>query len=152
MTRSRIILAGALLVSAAIGLGIGWWLGSPPPPWLAFPEVRATYVPGSNVVEVTGLYRARNTCTKDDAAGSMNPLVWRAEVVGSGPEIAQVGTIPPPPNLTLGEHPFKTAIELTEGISPDGWVVAMLVTCTGQRPILEPIRSHPVPVVFMKRK
>ena len=153
MRRDRIILAVTGAVSAAVGLGGGYWLALPPPPWLTFHEVRASYVPGSNVITVDGRYRARNVCAKDDdVPGTTNPLVWRAEVVGSGPEIVQLGTTPPPPILELGDNKFKTAIQLTEGISPDGWVMAMLVTCTGKQPILEPVRSIPVPVVFMNSR
>jgi hypothetical protein len=142
--KSLIVLA----VSCATGgAAVSWWLNQPIPPWISFPELRATYERGSKTVDVSGIYTARKTCSRDEQdvrPGEHNPLVWRQEVQGTGPEIIQYAPSPAPPKLERGTHPFYTFIPLTEGIEPDGWQVSILVTCANE----PAIRSHQTKVEY----
>jgi len=136
-----------LLCGAVAGFAGSWWINRPEPPWLWFPEVNATYVPGTRVVDVSGRYVATKTCAPTD--GEPNPLIWRQEVEGSGPELVQYAPRPAPPDLIIGEHGFQTEIPLTEGIAPDGWEVSILVTCTNE-PFA--IRSNAARVRFLPKQ
>lgn len=137
------------LVGVLIGAAISWWINSPIPPWIEIDEVSATYVRGSRLVNVAGEYTARRTCSREEQgtlSKSPEPLLWRQEVQGTGPEIVQYAQRPDPPVLQIGTHPFVTDLPLDEGIDPDGWRISVIVSCD-----TEPyaVRSKSVEVEYL---
>lgn len=135
-----------LAIGIGAGWGIAWWLNQP---WLEFHDVTSTYTRGSKVVKVTGMYSSTKECSRKEEntrRGAPDPLVWRQEVEGTGAEVVYYGPRPRAPELKIGTHSFAIEIPMTEGIEPDGWKVAVLVSC-GSEPLA--IRSNSVPVVFI---
>jgi hypothetical protein len=140
-------LIATVVLCFVAGLMVSWWVNRPVPPWLEFGDVQANYVKGSRAIQVEGTYTATKTC---DGNGGMDdgrePLIWRQEVEGSGPQIVNYAPRPAPPDLQLGTHEFRTEIPLDEGIDPDGWRVSILVTCT-ETPFA--IRSESATVTYV---
>lgn len=132
-----------------VGFAASWWINHPTPPWLEFHSIAAIYERGSTVVKVRGVYTAHKECSREGQnvqQSSPAPLVWRQEVEGTGPEVVSYAPRPEAPELKIGTHEFFTEIPLNEGISPDGWHVAVLVSC-GTEPLA--IRSRSEPVKFI---
>ena len=124
MTRARIILAVSLLACVTIGLGAGWWLGSPPPPWLVFKELHASYRLGSNEILLTGRHLVNRECA--------SPVSWYQEALATDGQIAQYGPVSGAPLLTKGMHLYEDKIALTEEIFPDGWKVWLIARCESE--------------------
>lgn len=139
----------SVIAGITLGASVSWYLNIPVPPWIEIHEVQATYARGSKVVNVSGSYTAARICSRLEQGtmpGSPEPLVWRQEVRGTGAEVVQYAPRPASPTLEVGTHSFVTEIPLNEGISPDGWSVAVIVSCD-----TEPyaVRSKSVAVEYL---
>ena len=135
MTAGWIKDAALLLVAVATGVLLGWWVTRPTEPWLEFKSVHATYEPGSSVIHVSGEYKATRTCSRaeqDTKPAAPDPLIWRQEVLGTGPQVVVYAPRPDPPELRVGMHGFQQQIPLETGILPDGWVVSVTVSCSDE--------------------
>lgn len=117
----------SLFIGACIGVAIGWLTDKPPPTWMHFETFRATYVLGSKVVRLSGVYEVTQIC--DD-----NTLIWRTEILATDGQIALYGPKADAPMLTEGWHQYDEDIMLLRPILEDGWVARAIVTCPDERP------------------
>jgi hypothetical protein len=122
----------SMVIGATIGAVSQWWFGRP---WIEFHGISATYIPGGDRIFVTGEYDARKTCSREEEntpLSAPDPLVWRQEVSGTGSEIISYAPVPDAPDLDIGTHRFWQEIPLVKGINPDGWSVAITVSCSNE--------------------
>lgn len=139
-----------VVLCSVAGFALSWWINRPQPPWLTFTDIRATYEPGSTVIEVTGTYTATRTCPPTGEPNEADPLEWRQEVTGTQRQpLASYAPQPAPPVLETGTHGFAQEIPLNEGINPDGWSVAVLASCA-KEPFA--VRSKSVEVEFIEKE
>ena len=52
----------AMLVGAALGTLLSWWLSTPLTPWLEFKYLTATYRLGDHEIQIAGVYRVNQEC------------------------------------------------------------------------------------------
>jgi hypothetical protein len=136
--RRRFVLAG-MVASGCLGLVLGWWLGQPPAAWMDFYQLRAFYAVEGREITTDGQYEVRRECATTDEARGIEPsgssrVIWRYEAIATDGQIASYGPKPPAPSFDKGEHHYTGSIPLQRMISPDGWVVRILITCPGEEP------------------
>lgn len=125
----------SLLIGSLCGFALGFWLTYQPPAWIEFADLKASHVLGSKVISVSGKYLVNRECD------SQRPVIWRTEALATDGQVAIYGPRPEPPPLTLGSHEYVSEIPLKEDISPDGWAVSVITTCSNELP--PTVASHP---------
>ena len=118
----------AVLLGGTAGFAASWWLNQPTPPWLNFSRLAAHYDTGTVEITLSGSFVVNRECEVPA------PVIWRTEAIATDGQLALYGPKPEPPDFTYGYHEYVGTIPLLGEISPDGWVVRVLVTCPGEKP------------------